>query len=257
MDWLLQFVSYLLNPVLLAFATGLVLLWRRASNCGRLVRVLAWSFATTLWLLGCRPVVELLFRPLEAGSASATVESLKERRVREIVVPTGGGYDTQGEILSASLPHASLYRLVAGLELAAGLGPECRVVFSGSAGRGNRDVKTAETMAQIAGRLSPGLRVLAEAESGSTEEHGRNVRLLVGGQPFALVTSAYHMPRAIRALQAAGLAPIPFAADSYVRGDYSAADWLPSTQNYWNLDVALREYEARVFAWIRHQVRSY
>jgi uncharacterized SAM-binding protein YcdF (DUF218 family) len=46
-----------------------------------------------------------------------------------------------------------------------------------------------------------------------TEEEATQVAQLVGQQPFILVTSASHMPRAMRFFEAKGLHPIPAPAN--------------------------------------------
>jgi len=96
--------------------------------------------------------------------------------------------------------------------------------------------------------MIPHVEVAAEAQSGSTAEHPENVRPLFIKERFILVTSAVHMPRAIRAFKRARLDPIPYPVDFLViGGDYGWMDLIPSVENLWKMNVALREYMALVF----------
>ena len=75
-------------------------------------------------------------------------------------------------------------------------------------------------MRQLSLILIPSRQVLSETRSSSTAEHPEAIKPYVQG-PFVLVTSAYHMPRTMRAFKKGGLAPIPYPVDFLVTGDYS------------------------------------
>ena len=66
----------------------------------------------------------------------------------------------------------------------------------------------------------------------------------LGGAPFVLVTSAYHMPRAVRLMQRAGQHPIPAPTGQRVgafpwRGFHR---WLPTSAGLRDTELALHEY---------------
>ena len=205
-------------------------------------------FLVFLWFLGITPLAETVLSPLENCYTAPGIISLEKQNIRQVVVLTGGGYPTRGEMLSSAFPHASIYRFIGGLELSSRLGSECKLIFSGSAGRGNRERTTAITMQELALNIAPGLEVSAEARSGSTGEHPGNVKPLLDDNPFVLVTSAIHMPRAMRNFKRAGLNPIAYPVDFLaVEGDYGWMSFIPSVENLWKLNVALREYMALAF----------
>jgi uncharacterized SAM-binding protein YcdF (DUF218 family) len=244
--WFSALTSLGPNILLWMWLSLALVIWRisnkNRSRCG-------WGFLVlaAIWLLSTRPAAEIVLWPLESRYKPPDVQSLQEHGARQIVVLTGGGYSIQGEMLSSGLPHASIYRFVGGLELCARLGPKCKIVFSGSAGRSGRDLTTALTMQELCLLLRPGSEVLAEARSGSTAEHPGNVRPLVKSEPFVLVTSAIHMPRTMRSFRRAGLDPIPYPVDFLaVTGPYGWSSWIPSVENLWSIGVALREYMALV-----------
>lgn len=207
-------------------------------------KTLKWGilFLAVWWVICTRPVAESLLRPLETFYVPPKIAELKETKISQVVVLTGGGYHTRDEMLSSAFPHASMYRFTGGLELCRRLGPDCRIIFSGSAGRNQRDLPTAVYMKDLALLFNPALHTSAEAISNSTAEHPANMLNLVENKPFVLVTSAYHMPRSMRAFLKAGLKPIPYPVDFLVQSHYGWNDLLPSAESLWKIQIALHEY---------------
>jgi uncharacterized SAM-binding protein YcdF (DUF218 family) len=239
--------SLLANLFLWLWLLCMLLLWW-ATRGNRRTRRVGYVLAIAVWLLGTRPVAEGILWSLESRYQPPDVASLNAQGIRQVVVLTGGGFSPQHQMLSSAFPHASMYRFVGGMELCARLGADCKLIFSGSAGRGNPDQTTALTMRDVALVLEPERRVDAEARSNSTGEHPGNVRPFVGEQPFVLVTSAIHMPRSMNVFEKAGLKPVPYPVDYLsLGGPYQLLDWFPSVDNLWNVQVAMREYLALIY----------
>jgi uncharacterized SAM-binding protein YcdF (DUF218 family) len=99
-------------------------------------------------------------------------------------------------------------------------------------------------MRELSRLIAPERQVLAEARSESTAEHPSNVRPFLRKGAFALVTSAYHMPRSVRTFKKAGLDPIPFPVDFLSTNGYGWLDVFPSFEDFWKMNIALREYQA-------------
>ena len=57
--------------------------------------------------------------------------------------------------------------------------------------------------------------ILIQERVKDTEEEAQAIRHRLGEKPFILVTSAYHMPRAMKIFEKAGLKPIPAPTDYY------------------------------------------
>ena len=195
-------------------------------------------------------MAEAILRPLEDRYSVPDIAGLEKKGVRQVVVLTGGGYPIQGELLSSAFPHASAYRFLGGIELSCRLGQDCKIIFSGSSGRASGAWTTASTMKDLALILMSGRQVMAEAESGNTGEHPAAVKPLLDKGEFILVTSAYHMPRAIRSFEKVGLRPIPYPVDFLSLGNYRWGDWIPSVESLSKLNVALREYLATIFYYL-------
>ena len=125
-----------------------------------------------------------------------------------------------------------------------------RIIVSGgsyAARRGERQQTEAEAMREILVALGvPADRIVMEDRSLNTIDNIREVRDLVGAGRVALVTSAHHMPRALRLARKAGLDAEAFPADwrvvPSVRPEWQT--YLPSVEAMWSVTAALREYIA-------------
>lgn len=248
---MLSYVTPLVgNLFLWLWLAGVILGWRLTRDRrGR--RALVLFSALVIWLSSSRPAVELLARPLEGAYERPSLESLETRGVRQVVVLTGGGYQVTEEPFALALPNASAHRFLGGIEVCRILASDGRLIFSGSAGRGRRDVATAEAMASLARRLAPELTVLSESRSGSTAEHPLNVAPLLDEGPFLLVTSGYHLRRAMDSFRRSGYDPIAFPVDPLIHGGHHWTRWLPSFDNLATAQLLWREYLALVLYKIR------
>ena len=244
---MLPLVSSIGSNIYLGFwVVGLLfVLW--STRKSRKARIVGFFLLLAVWFLGTRPAAEKILIPIESQYSQPEVKDLSQKGVRQVVVLTGGGYPVSGEILSSAFPHASIYRFLGGLELRARLGEECRILFSGSAGRSRRDLGTAKTMEDLSLVLVSQITADSETRSGSTAEHSANVKSFVKKERFLLVTSAVHMPRAVRTFKRAGLDPIPYPVDFlFFGGPYGWMDWVPSVESLWKVEVGMREYLAFV-----------
>lgn len=251
---MISLLTVLFTNLLLIFwgvcAVGLFVLQR--SHKRR--RPLALVALVALWILPSRGFSEIVLRPLEEQFFQPAVAELRARGVRQVVVLTGGGFAPSGALESSAFPQASAARFLAGSELSALLGEDCRLIFSGAAGRGRRELQTALSMEVVARRIAPHREIVAEGLSGSTAEHPENVRPLLASGEFVLITSARHLPRAVAVFRHAGLDPIPFPVDRWTAestGARSWWSWIPSLDGLQVLHAAWREYLALVFYRLR------
>ncbi|MEJ2700306.1 MAG: ElyC/SanA/YdcF family protein, partial [Desulfuromonadales bacterium] len=141
------------------------------------------------------------------------------------------------------LSATGLVRLDEGIRLYRQL-PAARLVLSGG------PVYGSDTMAEGYARAALALGVPASAlvkldTPRDTAEEARAVRKLLGvGRPFLLVTSASHMPRAMRLFQRGGLKPIPAPTrHESLRENRSRFRYLvPSAQQLRKTERAFHEY---------------
>ncbi|OMQ22935.1 envelope biogenesis factor ElyC [Serratia oryzae] len=203
-----KFIGNLLMPLpalLLLMGLALLLLWfTRWQKSGKAILSLSWLF---LLLLSLQPVADRLLRPLESTYATYRGSD----RVDYVVV-LGGGYTFNPDWApSSNLIGNSLPRVTEGVRLYLSH-PGSKMVFTGA--RGAKTLSNAETAARVAESLGvPHSDIVILDRPLDTEQEAAQVANLVGEKPFILVTSANHLPRAMRFFTAQGLHPIPAPAN--------------------------------------------
>jgi uncharacterized SAM-binding protein YcdF (DUF218 family) len=108
-------------------------------------------------------------------------------------------------------------RLIHGLELKRRF-PQARLIYSGGASpfEGNGMPETAGAVAMVRALYGDDRGMELESKSRSTAENAAEVSAMLGtgkDSPFLLVTSAFHMPRAVLTFRKAGVNVIPVSTD--------------------------------------------
>lgn len=196
-------------------------------------------------LMACAVLVALIYSPL-AALPLQMVETRFPTPAGLPEAPTGiivlGGAARHLEGWPRPRLNDAGDRLLAMAQLAAAY-PEAPLVFTGGEGS-LRDVGRAE--ADIVRNLAASLdldtgRVLFEARSRNTAENARFTKALLqeAGLPldgWLLVTSAFHMPRAVGAFRAQEVGVLPYPVDHRGRGALTLAARLTA------LDLGAREW---------------
>jgi uncharacterized SAM-binding protein YcdF (DUF218 family) len=210
-------------------------------------RLALWISSVTLaalFALAILPLGDLLLQPIERTyPAQPPLE-----RVDGIIV-LGGGEDARASAYWGQMQlEEGGDRYTAALALARQF-PEAHVLFTG--GRGAlRDLAGASTSeADMAGQFfrDQGIapeRLLLEGQSRNTAENARLSLALASpapGETWVLVTSAFHMPRAMRSFEAAGWPGlIPWPVDFRTSAFADGIGW-HLTHNLKVLNTAIRE----------------
>jgi uncharacterized SAM-binding protein YcdF (DUF218 family) len=233
-------VAILTSPLavvmLLALAAGICRLRGR-----RVASLWLGIAAMLIGYLSCiDPVGNALLAPLERQYPPLRTEQTLSQ-VEDIVV-LGGGYAPRDHIpVTGALEDDSLARIVEGVRLAR-RAAWVRLIVSGGAPEGI--VPSAIGYAILARDLGiDDRRLLVLDKSLDTGAEARTIAKLLGSRPFLLVTSAYHMPRAMRLMVRAGAHPIPAPTDQ--RSDWSGGFWstvLPTSVGLHLTERALHEY---------------
>lgn len=119
--------------------------------------------------------------------------------------------------------------------------PQARLVFAGGSGvLGHPELREADTARRFFAEqgLDPA-RVVFEDESRNTRQNAVNARVLVGpaeNERWLLVTSAFHMPRAVGCFRAAGWPVVPYPVDYRT---LPGGDSVPGAQIYGRLPALL------------------
>ena len=220
-------------PFVLACAAGVLLWLRGARRAGAWVVGVA---AACLLGLSLPLTSDALLHPLEnryadPGAAAGNVDA---------VVVLGGGVN--GDELSSM----SLQRAVRGLALARDY--NLPLIFSGgttwASGSSLPEATVAAAFLQRMGM--PGNRTVPEGTSTTTWQNAREVGKILrarGWTRVALVTSAWHLPRAALSFRAAGVSIVPVPAGYLSRRSRGGAlVLLPSFDSLRDCFIALHEY---------------
>jgi uncharacterized SAM-binding protein YcdF (DUF218 family) len=163
--------------------------------------------------------------------------------VSQTILVLGSGYQPHDAVpITAALDKDGLVRLVEGVRLAH-RDPSIRLIVSGGAAPG--DFVPALGYAELARDLGvESSRLVIVSSPQNTAEEARAIVKLLGHTPFVLVTSAYHMPRAIRQMMKAGASPIPAPTGQLTGGAkaYGWRSWMPTSDGLGKCERALHEY---------------
>ena len=239
--WLLVQPS---NLLLLLLVIGLAVWWRRGARWGRCLTIAA---ALAFAAFGLLPVGDALLYPLEARfPAPRTLPA----RIDGIIVLGSAVRSQLSQAWSQPVLNDRAERMTAALALARRY-PEARVVFTGGIGRLSR---SGPTEAEIARRffleqgLAPG-RLVLEDRSRNTFENAVLSRRLIDpapGEVWLLVTSAYHMPRAVGIFRRAGWPVIAYPVDYQTTKNPFQGWQLDVAGNLAGLDLAARAWTGLV-----------
>ena len=248
-----------LSLVLIALVIGLLIAaltrYRRAG-----LSLIA-AATVTLALVSWWPVANSLIAPLEAqyppfASQLDAVQSTKAPdEVAAIVVLGGGGIDDPNLPASAQLSAIGLQRLVEGVRLWRQF-PMAQLVTSGALSEGRSQAEIAAGIAIDLGVPDGHITQLRKARN--TEEEAAAVATefaatTTDADAVLLVTSASHMPRAMRAFMHEGLNPIaaPTAHRAVARSFNRPSDFAPSATDLATTEHVLHEWFGQVWAWLR------
>jgi uncharacterized SAM-binding protein YcdF (DUF218 family) len=236
-----QFIGGLSAPLTFAFlvvAIGLALRFMRrqraAMCCFVCAAVIAYAGSTAI-------IAGLLLRPLEQAypplDPKAPLPSVK------FIVVLGADYTPSEFVpITAQLGRESLLRAAEGIRLARQL-PDARLVVSG--GAPSPSYAPARGYQQLALALGvPDESIIVLDQAVDTAGEAREVAAYVRREPFLLVTAAYHMPRAMRLITAAGVTPIPAPTGQFIQVDDGLQwkDLLPRSGALRITEASLHEY---------------
>jgi uncharacterized SAM-binding protein YcdF (DUF218 family) len=246
-------VFYILSKVLwflfqpssliaLMIVGGLLIAARYRSAAQRLI----WTGAALLVVLGLSPIGGALIVPLEERFPRPDL-SKPGTRVDGIIV-LGGAEDPRGGALRGVMSFNEAGERLAEAVVLARHFPNAKLVFSGGSAE---LLSTKPPEAEAAGLIFTELgiapdRLIAEAKSRNTHENAIFTRDLVKPQAnehWLLVTSAFHMPRAMGCFRKAGFAVEAFPVDYRTSGYDELLQPFPSIpEGLRRIDVVFKEY---------------
>jgi uncharacterized SAM-binding protein YcdF (DUF218 family) len=236
----LGFVAVPSNIVISIGLVGVVLL------CTRWRRLASWLVVTCVVLIavaGFSPLGHILMLPLEQRFPPWDAKW----GAPDGIVVLGGAISPELSLARGDIAlNEAAERITATAELARRY-PDARIIFSG----GNSSLFNAPFEAPVAVKQFEALgvaheRITAEEQSRNTIENAVFSKLLADPKPddrWLLVTSAFHMPRAVAAFRAAGFAVEPYPVDWRMRGPVDlAAPFMSLTAGLTMTDTAVHEW---------------
>ncbi|HSX77834.1 MAG TPA: envelope biogenesis factor ElyC [Candidatus Saccharimonadia bacterium] len=244
-----KFVAPFLFPlplILGCLTTGMLLLW--CSHRQKAGRVLVSLGTLVLFVCSVEPIAHGVVATLEDRYPPVLSASHLGQEVRWIVVLDSGHVSDPRLPLPSQLDGPTLASLVEGIRLYQQVGGT-KLVLSG--GIVFQRTPSAEVMAEVAHLL--GVKpddVVLDTTSRNTQEEAATIRTIVKHEPFFLVTSAAHMPRAMVLFTQLGMQPLPAPAAYLAKrsGVWHPDAWHPSA--YHLVSVQRSVYEYIGLAWL-------
>jgi uncharacterized SAM-binding protein YcdF (DUF218 family) len=237
--------KYLVLPsslMTISLLAGLVLLLFRRTKRGLWVGL---GGVVIYLVFGAGPVSFLLLGALEFRIPP--VDLSERERSETIVVLAGYGESDPDHPLSSRVNGTSAIRLLETVMLYKSR-PTATVFVSGfdDVARIMRDI--------IVSAGVPDDQVITDVASKNTYESAVHLAPMLGNKPFLLVTSAGHMPRAMGVFLKAGTHPLPVPTDYMTKRNPLATNYLPSPVHLYYADLAISEYAALAWYYLKGRV---
>jgi uncharacterized SAM-binding protein YcdF (DUF218 family) len=247
----LKFFSVPSNFIACLLLIGLVVLLVFRSRSAALVLVIG---AIALCVAALSPLGNVLLTPLEQRFPTM---QYPDRGIDGIIV-LGGSYDTISHgYMSTIVLYEDSEPMAVMVDLARRY-PKARIIFSGGTDPSFPGPSEASIVKQYFVSFGiPAERISIEERSQTTEENAQFTANLIHPTPssrWLLVTSAYHMPRAVGVFRKAGFNVIAFPVGERTHGWRNM--WWPedtATDNLRRVDIAVHEW----LGLVDYRIRGY
>jgi len=210
---------------------GIILVFRKKrEKLGKILIIFGILF---YYLFSITPVADLILLPLEGQYQPIETSELNKA---DIVVLLLGGRE------SNVLRNSEILRIFNFQFSSAGRRTNFQIIISGTDPLRPEREEAGAVKEFLVERGIPGEKIILEDKSRNTFESVKNVKEMLGKEPFFLVTSAYHMKRSMEVFQKIGANPISAPSDFKIEKDYNILDFFPDAQNIRNSDLAFHEY---------------
>lgn len=246
-----KIVSRFLFPLPLSLEllfAGLFLLWfTRRQRTGRVLAtcggVLLLGLSNTFTSNALLHSLERRYPPLTVSQVGSGTPAVG------FIAVLGGWADDDPDVpITSHISAGLMVRLIEGVYLQREI-PGCRLILSGGS-------DSALGMAKIAEALGVSEKdIVTLSEPRDTEEESQQIAPIVGPQQFILVTSAYHMPRAMGLFRKRGLRPIAAPTDYLApRHRLESDDLFPDGLKLFKSQIAFYEYMGLAWETLRGKI---
>ena len=237
--------SFILPPgifILCLLAIGVYCALKKSSR----MAVMNILLAFLLWASSIGPVADAMLRGLESR-----VGMPKNPRGDVIIILDGGIYDEASDLSGIGYPSDdTLARIVTGARLQKRL--NVPVIVSGGTGVKHRKAGAPVIRRFLIDLGVPDNKIIIEMKSRDTIENAEFTAALCkrfGYEKPILVTSAFHMRRAVMSFEKVKLKVLPFPShfNTWKNREYGWDDYLPSADRLAKVSVSMKEYIGLVF----------
>lgn len=250
------FLKKLISPFILTMPLcfgliiiGLVFLWFTKKQ--RIGKILVTAGAVILLAMSLSFVAKIIVSPLDQAYPVYKVD--KNKPVKFVVVLSGGAGFNADIPMNTSGDYVTLSRLMEGIRVYK-YNPGAKIILTG--GPVSSKIPFSIVEACLLAQLGiPKEDLVLDIESFDTAEEALNVKIIINKEQFVLVTSAIHMPRALKLFQKQGMNPIAAPTGFYVIPCcLSISDFIPDAGNLCAIDAAIHEYLGLTWSKIRGQL---
>lgn len=244
-----KFISFFVEPygmVLSIFIIGFYFLFVNKIAKTKLFLVFAFGL---MFLFSYPPFSNYLVSSLENQYPKYDYK----QKVKYIHV-LGGGHTTDiSQPISSQIGSASIKRDIEGIIIHKHINGS-KIIFTGYSANTNISTAKMNTSLAIALDVNPD-DIILNKKPKDTKEEAIFTKSLVGNEPFVLVTSATHMPRAMMLFKSLGLNPIPAPTDFH-KSEFKGYLIAPDIYTFCNSQIAMHEYLGIAWSKIKSQLHA-
>ena len=220
----------LTNLIFLCIVLGWIFLFRKKTRiAGRIIILVS---IICLYLFSITPISDIAISPLESQYPSCNLNNISKA---DDVAVLAGGIKGDNLPLVSSISGSTLVRVSEAIDIYRHY-PGLKFIVSGE---NDATKRVKEYLIDLG---VPGQNIILDSESHNTFQNALHIKKIVGSHNLILVTSAFHMPRTMLAFRNLGMNPYPCPTDFKVEGSYNIFDFIPSTSNLHNVNLAFHEY---------------
>jgi uncharacterized SAM-binding protein YcdF (DUF218 family) len=242
-----------MSILVLLLAVGVGLLWFGKEKRAKHAKIVLTAGLGWLLLMTYTPVPGWLLGMVELREPAYALDGQSTQTVEYVVVLGGGNVASDSLPVSARTGDTSLPRIVEGIRLQR-LHPGSKLLLSGGAVFAHSSDADAMRDLAVALGVDPA-DIIVEDQSKDTQAQASVLKDRLGQEPFVLVTSASHIPRAAAMFRKHGMQPIPAPTGHNTVSDpqfrLSPAILYPNVSGPAIMQTAVYEYMGLLWAKLR------
>jgi uncharacterized SAM-binding protein YcdF (DUF218 family) len=240
-------IHNIFDPFVLLLTLMAACLITHALRKNRLSRFFLWLAGTWFFMISISPVPQWLIHRLEHTYPVIDIAEVQKDTNVHLLVLGGGHAHAYNLPYIDNLSDPARARLSEAIRLYRQL-PGSMIVCSGYSSSGRTTQAEMLALAALELGVAPADTLMVPAPANSAEE-ARDYALRFGNQHrVILVTSAFHMRRAVKYFRREGLDPVPAPTDHYIKKDplSTTYDFWPSAAKIHMMGLVLHEYAGLV-----------